>query len=238
MSFLICFILTALLSVALRKPIHKVPWVFYIVCVLLNVLLISMRVVTLPQEIMPALSFLMQRANLSMALFTVVMFIGVLPRSGNLSHWLRPIRAELSIMASILIVGHMILYLMTYIPRFMSGLMVKTNVYVSFAVAIALLVLVLLLGITSFRFVKRHMKARTWKKIQNLSYIFYALVFLHLMLMFAPGFMAGQQLAVTQVVVYCVVFAAYVVLRVWRAIVDKREKVDLVETVADQGFTA
>ena len=236
MSFLICFALAAVLSVLLRKPIKSVPWAFYLVCVALDVLLLAMRSFTLPQAIMPALSMLMQRGNLAMALFAVVMYIGVLPREGQIALWLRSIRAELSIMASILIAGHMVLYMQTYIPRFLSGAMVKGNVMASFVIAVILLVLVLLLGVTSFRFVKRLMTPQGWKRLQTLAYGFYALVFVHLMLMLVPSAMRGQQVAVISVAVYCVVFIAYFALRIWRAVVDKKANVDLAETVRDQGF--
>lgn len=236
MSFLICFVVVALLSVALRRPIRKAPWVFYIVCILFDVVLLSTRYISLPYEIVPAVSFLMQRGNLGMALFAVVMLIGVFPRKGKVSQWLRPIRAELSIMASLLIAGHMVMYVQSYLPRVISGGVVKGNVLWSFGIAVVLLFLVVVLGVTSFRFVKRFMNARNWKRLQRLAYVFYLLVFVHLMLMLMPSALRGNEVAVIQVAVYVVFFVAYFAFRIVRAVVDSRDKVDLAETVKDQGF--
>lgn len=237
MSFLICFAVVSVVSVLLRKPVHRVSWAFYAACILLDVLALSMRAVSLPHWLVPCVSFLMQRGNLGMALFALVMLIGVFPRGGRVSKWLRPIRAELSIMACLLIAGHMVLYIQTYLPRLVSGAGMKGNVMASFFLACALLALVVVLGVTSFRFVKRHMKARSWKKLQSLAYLFYALVFVHLMLMLVPSALRGSSVAVVQVTVYTAFFVAYVVARAYRAVVDKREKIDLAQTIKDQGFS-
>ena len=223
MSFLICFALAAVLSVLLRKPIKSVPWAFYLVCVALDVLLLAMRSFTLPQAIMPALSMLMQRGNLAMALFAVVMYIGVLPKDSKFGIRMRTIRAELSIIAWILCMGHMCLYLTHYLTHAPSGAM-RVNLLASFMVAIVLFVLLLILGVTSFTFVKRRMHARTWKRVQLLAYPFFLLAYVHLMLMLAPSALSegttGES-AVIGIVVYSVVFVAYVALRLRRRAIDR-----------------
>ena len=103
-------------------------------------------------------------------------------------------------------------------------------------IAFVLLLLVLVLGITSLRAVKRRMKARTWKRVQNFAYLFYGLVLVHLALMLGPAALSGSRVAQESVVVYAIVFGGYIVARVWRAIVDRRERIDLSATVMEQGF--
>ena len=236
MAFLITLIAVTVAAALLRKPIKAAPWVFYILAVLADVALLATTNMVLPREVRIAMAYLMQRGGLGVAMFVLVMYIGVFPRKGKISHWFRPIRAELSIIACILIAGHMCLFLPSYLPRLFGGAIVKGHVGGAIVIAICLLILVLLLGITSFRFVKKHMKARSWKKLQQLAYLFYALIFVHLILMLGPAAIAGNMRTATTAAIYLIVFAAYTVLRIWRAKEDKREKVDLAETVLDQGF--
>ncbi|MFQ8866773.1 MAG: hypothetical protein ACLR67_00475 [Eggerthella lenta] len=54
-----------------------------------------------------------------------------------------------------------------------------------------LLVLLLVLGVTSFGFVKKHMRTESWKRLQRWAYVFFGLVYVHLMLMLAPAASRG-----------------------------------------------
>lgn len=78
------------------------------------------------------------------------------------------------------------------------------------------------LGVTSFGFVKKHMRTESWKRLQRWAYVFFGLVYVHLMLMLAPAASRGGEAALVTVAVYTVVFGAYAVLRVRRAFVDRR----------------
>ncbi len=219
-----------------RAPIRKAPWVFYVLAILLDLLLLANWTTTLPVWLVKILSPLMQKGGLGVAFFILVMWIGVFPRSGTISKAFRPIRGELSIIACLLIAGHMVIYLMAYIPRVFGTGAVKPAVMSAFVIACLLLVLILVLGFTSFRFVKRHMHARTWKKLQSWAYVFYALVLAHVLLMIGPSALAGNERSVIAAIFYGITFGGYIVARIVRAVVDNREKVDLAETVMDQGF--
>lgn len=219
-----------------RRPIRKAPWVFYLIAIALDVLLFANSFASLPHWLIRTISLLMQKGGLGVAMFLFVMWIGVFPRSGYLSKTFRPIRAELSIIACILIAGHMVLYLVAYLPRILSGAYVKPLVMYSFIIACILLVLVLVLGVTSFRFVKRHMAAKNWKKLQSLAYMFYALTLVHLLLMLMPSALAGNSRSIWAVIIYGVLFGGYIIARIARAIADKRERVNIAATVMDQGF--
>lgn len=176
----------------------------------------------LPEPIWRPLFYTIDQCMLGTALFVVVMFIGAVPRNSWFSQRLRPVRGELSIFAWILCLGHLV-YL-TVIPR-----LVRIAVTLGFAmpmavaglvVALILLVLLVVLGVTSFKFVKRHMSARLWKSVQRWSYLFYALVYVHLMLMLAPVVLTGAPKAVFTAVVYSAIFLGYGVMRVRRARLD------------------
>ena len=91
----------------------------------------------------------------------------------------------------------------------------------AFAAALSLSLL-LALGVTSFNAVKKRMKTESWKRLQRLAYAFFALVYVHLLLMLLPSALHGGQVAQASVAVYSVVFVAYFVLRVARALLDRR----------------
>lgn len=236
MELLALLIGTFLFCWALRKQFRHSPWVFYCLAFLLDILMLANKMLTLPLWLIGIISPLMQKGGLGIAFFSLVMWIGVFPRTGTLSKTWRPIRAELSITACILIAGHMALYLSSYLPRFTSGAFIKPAVVAAFAIACILLALILILGITSLKTVKRHMNAKTWKQLQTLAYPFYALVLAHLLLMIGPSAARGSVDSIVSIAIYLIVFGGYIVARIWRAILDKREAIDIVETVQDQGF--
>ncbi|MBR3257743.1 MAG: hypothetical protein IKF96_02005 [Eggerthellaceae bacterium] len=238
MEILLLLVGTILFCWLFQHPIRKAPWVFYLLAIALDILLLVNTYLSLPRWLMHITSVLMQKGGLGVAMFVLVMWIGVFPRNGRLSKTFRPIRAELSIIACILIAGHMVLYLSAYLPRILSGATVKPFVLSSFIIACILLVLVLVLGLTSFRFVKRHMAAKRWKHLQSAAYLFYGLVLVHLLLMLIPSALAGNTRSIEAVIIYGVVFGGYIIARIIRAIVDKREKVNIASTVMDQGFVA
>lgn len=220
MDFLLVFICTVVAAFALRNPIKKVPVAFYTLAVAVSVLFIAAEFLPMPRAVWSALFLLVQKCMLALALFAVVMFIGVFDRDSRVGKWLRPIRAELSIIAWILSLGHMAVYLASYLPRL--GGVGKGAVLVAFVVALVLFVLLLILGVTSFNVVKKRMKKDTWKRVQMMAYPFFGLVYLHLMLMLLPPALHGGAAAQASVAVYSVLFAAYAILRVRRAMIDRK----------------
>lgn len=220
MGFLLMFIASVAATLLLRSPIHKFPVLFYVLAVVADVAYIAGIEGLLPRAVTSPLTLLMGKCMLSLALFVVVMYIGVFAKGSRVHQWLKPVRAELSIIACILACGHMAVYLASYAPR-LGGAM-DANVLGALVVALALLVLLLVLGVTSFGFVKRHMRTESWKRLQRWAYVFFGLVYVHLMLMLAPAASRGGEAALVTVAVYTVVFGAYAVLRVRRALVDRR----------------
>ena len=218
MDFLVVLVFAAAGAFALRNPLKKAPVAFYALAVAVSVLFIATGYFPMPRALWSTLFLLVQKCMLALALFAVVMFIGVFSRDSRVGRWLRPVRAELSIIAWILSLGHMAVYLLSYLPRLGA---LKDTVLVAFVVALVLFALLLVLGVTSFNAVKKRMKKESWKRVQSLAYVFFGLVYVHLMLMLLPSAVQGGAAAQVSVAVYSVLFVAYAVLRVRRALVDR-----------------
>ena len=146
---------------ACKRPIKSCPLAFYALAATLDVLFVVGSFAGLPPMLYDALFLLLHKCTLATALFAVVMYIGVFARDSRVATYLRPIRAELSIMAWLLSLGHMAIYLSSYAANLSTGLP-QTNVAVALALALALFALLVVLGVTSFNVVKKRMKKETW----------------------------------------------------------------------------
>ena len=221
MIFLGALALAIVFAFACRRPLKAAPWAFYGLALLLDVLFVVDATVRMPGFLHDGLYLLVHKCTLATALFAVVMYIGVFRHEGWVSQQLRPVRAELSILAWLLSLGHVALYVGSYVTRLASGI-AQPAVALSLAVALVLLVLLVLLGVTSFNVVKRRMSKSQWRRVQWWAYPFFGLVYVHLMLMLAPAALHGGLTAQTSVVVYTVVFGVYAVARIARALADRR----------------
>lgn len=112
----------------------------------------------------------------------------------------------------------MTVYAVSYLPRLLSTNNLDENIVVSMAVALILLALLTVLGITSLNVVKRIMTATTWNRAQRLSYVFFGLVFCHLAFILAPAALHGGIAAQRSLLVYTALFGAYTILRIAKAI--------------------
>jgi methionine sulfoxide reductase heme-binding subunit len=219
MVFLLVLVITIAVAFALRNPLKEMPWVFYAAATVVVVLLF-LGVNDFLGPWWKPLLLLIQRCMVPLALFTLVMFIGVLPKTSKAALWLRPVRAELSIVACILCLGHVCMYLGTYATRVFSGSMRATTL-ISFCIALVLFILLLILGITSFNFIKRHMSTHAWKNVQRFAYVFFMLTYVHLMFILLPAALQGGEQAKLSVIIYTLLFASYGILRILRAYRDK-----------------
>lgn len=148
------------------------------------------------------------------------MFVGVLGEKNPLRTHLMPIRRQLSILACIFAVGHIAFYAASYVPRLTSAF--TGNLAFSLGLAALITALMAVLWVTSFSVVKHAMKAASWKRVQRLAYPFYVLTYVHLALLLMPSALAGNDVAVLSITVYSIVMGAYVVLRLRKALADRR----------------
>lgn len=58
------------------------------------------------------------------------------------------------------------------------------------------------------------MKAKKWKQIQRFAYLFYALLYLHIMLLFIPLAKDGKDGYYFSVIVYTAIFLGYAIFRI------------------------
>ncbi len=222
MTFLGVLLAAFAACVALRKPIYHHRKVLFAVTVAIDLAFVVGLTVGMPRALWEIFVVLVQKCTLALALFVVVMYIGVLPKDSKLHRWLDPIRGDLSIVACLLALGHMGLYLDVYAPVLMEAVGVKGNLVASFVVALVVFALLLVLGATSFVFVKKRMEKTFWKKVQRLAYPFFFLVYVHLMMILLPAAMSGAAKAQMSIAVYTAVFGVYAVLRVVRAVADRK----------------
>ena len=165
---------------------------------------------------------MLSNCALATALFAVVMFMAVLPRGGKAVKTLLPIRAELSILACILTLGHNIAYGKTYFIMLLTRPERLEGHLLWAAVCSVMLILIMLpLMVTSFPKVRKKMKARAWKKLQRLAYLFYGLVYIHVMLLAMVFLDDGKGEYLWNVLAYSGVFLSYGILRIRRAMIRK-----------------
>ena len=231
MRFVIALILSFALVWVCAKPLKRHPAPFYLGAAALLALYFWGTAVNIHGEAWSYFQPLMQRCALAFLLFSIVMFVGVLNERNPLRAHLMPIRRQLSILACIFAVGHIVFYSASYIPRITSAF--SGNLAFSLGLAALITALMAVLWITSFQVVKHGMKALTWKRIQRLAYPFYVLTYVHLALLLMPSALVGNTVAVVSIAVYSAVMGAYVVLRSAKALADRRAEATAPATELD-----
>ncbi|MDO4400485.1 MAG: ferric reductase-like transmembrane domain-containing protein [Coriobacteriia bacterium] len=220
MDVIIALLLSFVFAYACAGVLKKHPVPFYIAFALVGAVYISgVLGSTAPAAELALLPFL-RRASLAFCLFSVVMFVGVLPESSALRHRLAPVRGQLSLLATILIIVHVLGYAANYLATVLAGT-ASPWVLCGILTGVVVAVLLAILAATSITPVRKAMEAASWKKLQKLAYPFYVLMYAHLLFMLVPSSMLGGNSAMN-LVVYTVVFVAYVILRLMKASKDKR----------------
>ena len=221
-QFVCILIISILFAVILKKPLKRFPWVFYIIALALDALLVASFTVTFPRHLQTLILFPLQRCYIALSLFAIVMFIGVFSNKSRIKAYLIPIRAELSILACILTLAHIIRHVSNYLPRLFSDTvrMILPN-YMSIIIALLISALMLLLGVTSFKAIRERMSATAWKRIQRFAYPFFILIYVHLGLFLLPSTLHGGTAALENFVIYTVIFLTYSVFRIRKAFIDR-----------------
>lgn len=222
-GFLISVVVVLLLVFPLAKPLRAHPSVFYVAALALVALYVwaIWSGVNLTQ--VRGLCMVLQKGYLSSLLLGVVMFTGCLDEGTPARKRLQPIRGELSILAFIFIVGHLCMYLPSYLPRLGAVFSARTNVALSLVIAFVLALLFFVLAVTSFRAVRRAMGARAWKALQRSAYVMVALLAVHVAFVLGASAFSGRfTLATVSFVCYVAVILAYAVLRIRKARRDAR----------------
>ena len=217
MTFLISLALAALLVRFCAKSLkaHPIPYYLGATALAAAVVLCTVHGVRFPGWFNTWVWPIFSHGALSTALFVLVMWTGALPNGSGLIKTLMPIRGELSILASILTLGHNLSFGRTYFRLlFTQPGRLPANQVCAAVCSLAMLCIRLPLFITSFKTVRRKMKPGNWKKLQRLAYGFYTLLYVHVMLLMLPYALKGKGAYLLNVLVYSCVFLSYALCRV------------------------
>lgn len=177
----------------------------------------------LRQSVLPLLT----HGGLASALFMVVMFTGTLKNGSRGMKKLMPVRGELSMVASILTLGHNVAYGRTYFVALFTAAELPWNTRMAAVCSLLMLIIMLPLFITSFPDVRRKMRAKNWKKLQRFAYGFYGLMGVHVMLLYLPSARLGSVSACVNVWLYGLIFLSYAVLRIRKALWKRKAEAPL-----------
>ena len=232
MLFIFSLAVAVLFSFIAAKMLRKHPWPFYI-----GTILLCTALAFIPKETTGFFNDyilnMFRRGTIGTALFVVVMYMATLKNGSKAMKTLMPIRGQLSIMASIMCLCHNIFFGRTYfimmftMPGAMSEVQLMAGV-----LSIILIVIMVPLFIMSFPAIRKKMNPKKWKKIQRMAYLYYGLLYVHIMVLMIPGTVHGYVEYAVNITVYSIVFAAYAVLRLRKTKIQEDRKLMLQILVA------
>ena len=207
------------------KAVKKKPAVLYGICILL-----SLASIFYPREGgLPFLDFffqkIMQRGILAGSLFILVMIAPVLPKrfSGRKTIYL--LRGEMAICASLITLAHNLAFGGKYFGALFLGQGHISLMELHAAIVSCLMILLLIpLTITSFQTVRRKMQGKSWKKLQNWSYLFYLLLYLHIFFIYQGALIRGKGDYFFTLMLYSFIFGLYGFLRIRQYRIQKEGK--------------
>ena len=188
MLFLTALFIAILIAFCLDKPLKKCPAAFYISAAVLTVasVVITQSDINISNRfVRDYVIGIFSRGALGTAFWAVVMWAGAMPNGSAPIKKLMPIRGELSITAAILTFSHIITFGVQYITNLING-RTGSDFVVTSIVCLAMVLIMTPLTVMSFKKIRKKMNGKTWKKIQRLAYIFYACIYVHILVLFLP----------------------------------------------------
>ena len=207
------------------KALKKKPAVLYGICILLSLVSIFY-----PREGgLPFLDFffkkIMQRGVLAGSLFIWVMLAPVLPKSFSGRKTIYLLRGEMAICASLITLAHNLAFGGKYFGALFLGQGHISLMELHAAIVSCLMILLLIpLTVTSFQAVRRKMQGKTWKKLQNWSYLFYLLLYLHIFFIYQGALIRGKGEYFFTLMIYSFIFGFYGFLRIRQYRMQKESK--------------
>ena len=207
------------------KALKKKPAVLYGICILLSLVSIFY-----PREGgLPFLDFffkkIMQRGVLAGSLFIWVMIAPVLPKSFSGRKTIYLLRGEMAICASLITLAHNLAFGGKYFGALFFGQGHISLMELHAAIVSCLMILLLIpLTVTSFQAVRRKMQAKSWKKLQNWSYLFYLLLYLHIFFIYQGALIRGKGDYFFTLMLYSFIFGFYGFLRIRQYRMQKESK--------------
>ncbi|MCI7656370.1 ferric reductase-like transmembrane domain-containing protein [Anaerotignum sp.] len=216
---LVSIILTLLFAFGCNAALRKHAGSFYILAVLIILFEVIYYQTGLrdaaPEWLTQYIVNPFKRGALPTAMFIVVMYIGALDTKNPSVNKLMGIRGELSIIACILTLGHNIVYGQKhFVNLFTNPSEMKPQAFIAAIISLVMIAIMLPLMITSFTSVRKKMRTASWKNLQRLAYPFFALIYIHVMVLFVPKFSEKY----LDIIAYTLIFGIYAVLRITKAV--------------------
>lgn len=235
MQFVISLCLVTLIVLMAGEMLRKRPLPFYV-----GAILLASVSVAFSWNGIRILEPVIARGALTGALFTLVMFAGAFPQGSFGAKAFMPVRAQLSIIGSIFALSHGLSLGKSYFLRIVGGIMGKENAgsfdlitILSLLISAALMLIMLPLFITSFKFIRKKMNPKAWKNLQRFAYFFYALMYLHILAFEIPKAIRGVEGCTVNVFAYSLVFLSYLFCRILRSVYkDRKEMMAKLQIIA------
>ena len=168
---------------------------------------------------------IMQRGILAGSLFILVMLAPVLPKSFSGRKTIYLLRGEIAICASLITLAHNLAFGGKYFGALFLGQGHISLMELHAAIVSCLMILLLIpLTITSFQSIRRKMQAKTWKRLQNWSYLFYLFLYLHIFFIYQGALIRGKGEYFFTLMLYSFIFGFYGFLRIRQYRVQKETR--------------
>ena len=219
MLLVISLIIVSLFIYFLKDSLKKHAGIYYIGAAVISIAAFLIGFLPMPLFVKNNVLGIFAKGSLGTAMFVAVMYAGALPKGSKLIAPLMKIRGELSITAAILVLCHNFTYGMTYFKMlFIKPAALSATQLTAAIISIILITIMLVLTVTSFQAVRKKMKAKKWKQLQRTAYIFYGLMYVHIMLINIPYARLGLGTYIANVVIYSIVFLGYAAMRIAKAV--------------------
>ena len=219
MLLIISLIIVSLFIYFLKDSLKKHAGIYYIGAAVISIAVFLIGFLPMPLFLKNNILGIFAKGSLGTAMFVAVMYAGALPKGSKLIAQLMKIRGELSITAAILVLCHNFTYGMTYFKMlFIKPEALSATQFTAAIISLVLIIIMIVLTVTSFQAVRKKMKAKKWKQLQRTAYVFYGLMYVHIMLINIPYARLGLGTYIANVVIYSIVFLGYAAMRIAKAV--------------------
>lgn len=222
MLLIISLIIVSLFIYFLKDSLKKHAGIYYIGAAVISIAVFLIGFLPMPLFLKNNILGIFAKGSLGTAMFIAVMYAGALPKGSKLIAPLMKIRGELSITAAILVLCHNFTYGITYFKMlFIKPEALSATQFTAAIISLVLIIIMIVLTVTSFQAVRKKMKAKKWKQLQRTAYVFYGLMYVHIMLINIPYARLGLGTYIANVVIYSIVFLGYAAMRIAKAVSAK-----------------
>ncbi|MDD5827919.1 MAG: ferric reductase-like transmembrane domain-containing protein [Lachnospira sp.] len=225
MLLIVALIIISLFIYFLGDSLKKHPNAYYIGAAAISIGIFLLGFIDMPLFVKKNILGIFAKGSLGTAMFVFVMYAGALPKGNRFIAPLMKIRGELSITAAILVLCHNFTYGRTYFRMlFVQPEILSETQLAAAIISIIMIIIMIVLTITSFPSVRRRMQAKKWKQLQRTAYLFYGLMYVHIMLINVPYARLGMSMYIVNVIVYSIVFLGYAAMRISKALITNAQK--------------